>query len=124
MQPLDVPTAATTKFDLTLHLVEDARAASTATVEYNTDLFDAATIERLAGALRARCCERSSPTRAGRLARCRCCRRPSAHQLLASWNATDAPPGDPQTAAARLFEAQAARTPDADGASRLEGATR
>ncbi|MFZ4851340.1 MAG: condensation domain-containing protein, partial [Caldilinea sp.] len=37
------------KFDLTLTVVEDDEAQSTAAFEYNTDLFDRTTIERMAG---------------------------------------------------------------------------
>jgi amino acid adenylation domain-containing protein len=38
----------TSKFDLTLHLIEGG-GGTRATIEYNTDLFDAATIERMLG---------------------------------------------------------------------------
>ncbi|TCP57968.1 amino acid adenylation domain-containing protein [Tumebacillus sp. BK434] len=46
-RPLKIDTG-TAKFDLTLIMVEEADGLS-ATLEYNTDLFDTATVERMAG---------------------------------------------------------------------------
>ena len=71
----------TAKFDLTLALGETARAGCAATLEYSTDLFDAATIERLLGALPAAARGRRRRARTRLSASCRCSPRRSARQL-------------------------------------------
>ena len=69
----------TAKFDLTLALRETA-AAPTAGLEYNTDLFDAATVERMLGHLRpARRGGGADPDRRARPS-CRCSPRRSARR--------------------------------------------
>ncbi|MES2940630.1 MAG: non-ribosomal peptide synthase/polyketide synthase, partial [Pseudomonadota bacterium] len=97
------------KFDLTL-IMSEAGERLVGRLGYATALFDAATIERQAGylvaALRALVMDEQPvdgiellPTQERR-------------QLLAQWNATDAP-FDETLCVHKLFEAQAARTPDA-----------
>ena len=57
--------AGTAKFDLTLAVGRAGRRRCAATVEYSTDLFDAATIERLLGHLPGAAREAPWPTRTG-----------------------------------------------------------
>ena len=76
------PETGTAKFDLTLVARGDAGRASTGTLEYSTDLFDAATVERLAGALRACCWRRVAATRERGCPSCRCCTEAERQQLL------------------------------------------
>ena len=64
-------TAATAKFDLTL-VWREAAEGLTGTLEYNTDLFDAATIERLAAALAAAAGGDGGRAGAAAVASCRC----------------------------------------------------
>jgi amino acid adenylation domain-containing protein len=100
----------TSNFDLTLTLWPSARGLE-GVLEYNVDLFDADTIERLLehfetllGAVAA---DPDRPVTAVPLL------SPAArHQILDAWNATEAPYPAEATVPA-LFAAQAARTPDA-----------
>ncbi|HEX6042090.1 non-ribosomal peptide synthetase, partial [Longimicrobium sp.] len=106
--PADVDTG-TSMFDLTLG-VERADDGLVARIEYATDLFDAATIERMARQLcvllRAAAANPDAPLSALPL------RAADEGALLAAWNATDAAyPAD--ACVHDLFAAQAARTPDA-----------
>jgi amino acid adenylation domain-containing protein len=108
LRPVPVETQIA-NFDLTLSVTESA-AGLVATWEYNTDLFDAPTILRLAGHLQAllagTVAEPARPIAALSLLRVA-----EQQQLLVEWNATAAayPPDD---CAHQLIEAQAARTPD------------
>jgi natural product biosynthesis luciferase-like monooxygenase protein/amino acid adenylation domain-containing protein/FkbM family methyltransferase len=99
----------TSMFDLTLG-VERGENGMEARLEYATDLFDAATIERMAehfGALlRAVAAAPDAPVSSLTLA------ADAERALVAGWNATDA--GYPAGLRVHdLFAAQAARTPDA-----------
>jgi len=108
-RPLEVDSR-TAKFDLTLFMVETKQGLSGA-IEYNTDLFDAATIARLVGHFRVllrsivadpdlRVKDVSLLTDAGR------------EQLLVRWNDTKAEYSQ-ERCIHELFEAQVERTPDA-----------
>jgi natural product biosynthesis luciferase-like monooxygenase protein len=98
------------QFDLTL-TVSESRGAVTASLEYSTDLFEAATIERMAGhyqtllrGIAARPAQRVSDlpllTEGER------------RQLLTDWNATERDFPE-ERCVHELFEQQAERTPDA-----------
>ncbi|WP_157650065.1 non-ribosomal peptide synthetase, partial [Burkholderia ubonensis] len=109
--PVSVETH-TAKFDLTLH-VQDADHGLAGSLEYNLDLFDAATIERMAEHFRqlleAVIADSNRPL--GELSLLSDAER---NTLTVEWNRTDTDFG----AAAeqplhRLFEQQAERTPDA-----------
>ena len=101
----------TAKFDLDAGHWLTRRAAWSAASSYTTDLFDGATIDRMRLSA-GRCCAPWSPTRAaGRRAR-RCSTAAERQQLLETGTRTAAPyPHD--ACIHELFEAQAARTPDA-----------
>jgi aspartate racemase len=99
----------TAKFDLTLNVTE-INGGLDLELEYNTDLFEAATITRLLGHFQVmlesilaqpdrHCSELPLLSEAER------------RQLLAEWNDTQT--SQPAAPIHRLFEAQAARTPDA-----------
>ncbi|CDG80827.1 non-ribosomal peptide synthetase [Janthinobacterium agaricidamnosum] len=107
LRPLQAPNTVA-KFDLTLNLIEQ-EGRLLAAFEYNTDLFDAATIARMAGhyneLLGAVAADASC--RIGDLAMLSPAER---NRLLVEWNATAAPYPD-TVGVHRLFEAQAARTP-------------
>jgi len=97
------------KFDLTLQVNRDGDALCPE-AEYATDLFDAATIDRLLGHLGTLLAgiAASPETRLSRLPLLAAAER----EQLTAWNAT----AEPRPAGATLhglFEAQAARTPDA-----------
>jgi amino acid adenylation domain-containing protein len=109
-QPLPADSA-TSKFDLSLSLIESPEGFS-GIFEYNTDLFDASTLRRMAGhfqvLLESVLANPDAPLASASLL------SPSErHQLLVEWNASDAEfPAD--TCAHHLFEAVAARTPQAE----------
>jgi amino acid adenylation domain-containing protein len=108
LRPIAVHNA-TAKFDLMLELVETPAGLS-ATIEYNTDLFDAATITRMAGHFRMLLANAASmPDQ--RIASLPLLRAAEQHQILVEWQTL---PGaaSPATLPA-LFEAQAERTPNA-----------
>jgi amino acid adenylation domain-containing protein len=100
----------TAMFDLTLYM-EETDAGLIGTFEYNTDLFEAATITRMAGHLQT--------LLSGIVANCdrHLCEVPllteaEQQQLLVEWNETESEyPLD--QGIHELFEAQAERTPDA-----------
>ncbi len=100
----------TAKFDLTLFMVEEGETLSGA-LEYNTDLFDAATITRLAGhfqnLLAALVAEPDRP-----VAQVPLLSEAERRQLVVTWNQTDAPFPD-HLLVHQLFEQQAALTPQA-----------
>jgi amino acid adenylation domain-containing protein/non-ribosomal peptide synthase protein (TIGR01720 family) len=98
------------KFDLILTVVKK-RTALRASLEYNTDLFDAATIERMAGHFRA-LVEGIVATPDAPIAALPLLTADERAQLLYAWNATEAEYAHTQTIPA-LFARQAARTPDA-----------
>ncbi|HEY6924562.1 MAG TPA: amino acid adenylation domain-containing protein, partial [Steroidobacteraceae bacterium] len=105
-----LPSASTTThFDLSL-MVSDTGALITGELQYVSELFDPATIERLAGhfCLLLRAMLADDQQRISLLPLLSPAQR---QQLLVEWNATAAPYGvEP---AHRLFEAQAAAHPDA-----------
>ncbi|WP_233166665.1 non-ribosomal peptide synthetase, partial [Archangium sp. Cb G35] len=109
-QPLPADSA-TSKFDLSLSLTESPEGFS-GVFEYNTDLFDSSTLQRMAGhfqvLLESVLANPDAPLASASLL------SPSErHQLLVEWNASDAEfPAD--TCAHHLFEAVAARTPEAE----------
>jgi amino acid adenylation domain-containing protein len=102
--------SATSRFDLTV-TCEDARAGLIVAFEYSTDLFDAATIERMATHYRRLLADavRRPDAAVGALA---ILDAAEAGTLLRSWNATATPyPAD--RCVHELFEGCAARTPGA-----------
>ncbi|TCP57969.1 amino acid adenylation domain-containing protein [Tumebacillus sp. BK434] len=109
----------TAKFDLTL-FVEERADGLCAALEYNTDLFTAATIERMAGHLLhlLTAIVQQPETTLGELP---ILSAPERHQLLTAWN--DTASGSPQLTLSALVEAQAAQTPHRialiDGETRL-----
>ena len=119
LQPLELPglvltplnsDARTAKYDLTLDMGENANGLA-ATIEYNTDLFDDATIARMLRHFETLL--RSvvgDPTQ--RVSSAPLLTAPERHTLLHEWNAA---PADyaPQTTLHEWFEAQARRRPEA-----------
>jgi amino acid adenylation domain-containing protein len=103
-------TSGTAKFDLTLYLTERADGLLTS-LEYSTELFDAATIERLLGHYRV-LLEGVVTDPDQRLADLPLLTEAERQQLLVDWNAT---PTDavPVACAHELFEAQVEQTPNA-----------
>ncbi|RKH09839.1 amino acid adenylation domain-containing protein [Corallococcus sp. CA053C] len=98
------------KFELTLSLEETAEGLR-GSLEYNTDLFDAATVERMAGHYRT-LLEGLVAEPGQTLSRLPLLTEGERHQLVVAWNQTrTALPREHGIAA--LFEAQVARTPDA-----------
>ncbi|MCP4660645.1 MAG: amino acid adenylation domain-containing protein, partial [bacterium] len=98
----------TAKFDLTLFLSQAGRGG---TLEYNTDLFDATTMERLAAHF-ARLVRGIVEDPQRRLGDLPLVSAAEAHQLLVAWS--DTRTADPSPAGIHeLAAAQAARTPEA-----------
>ena len=109
LSPLEIATD-TAKFDLTLELIEEPVGLTTS-IEYNTDLFDSDTIDRMAGHFQA-LLEGIIANPDARLSELPLLTQPERHQLLVAWNATQAEyPRD--TCIHKLFEEQAERAPDA-----------
>jgi len=110
----------TSKFDLTLAMTE-GREGLSATIQYSTELFDAGTIERLAGHLQA-LYEAAAADPGRRLSKLPILGEEERRRLLVEFNDTRAeyPRG---LCLHRLFEEQAGRTPDAvavvEGSRRL-----
>ena len=98
------------KFDLSFFLRDDVEGLR-ALLEYNTDLFDAGTITRLLGHFRT-LLEGIVTDPDRRLSELPLLTELERHQALVEWNATDAELPR-ETTVHGLFEAQAARTPDA-----------
>ncbi len=110
---LDVP-GSVAKFDLSLFLTSQGDQISGA-FEYNTDLFDAATIARLSqhfSILLQAILDDPSQS----IATLPLLSDPERHQLLVEWNDTAAPFPD-HLCAHQLFEQQALRTPHAPAVS-------
>ncbi|TQF10664.1 amino acid adenylation domain-containing protein, partial [Myxococcus llanfairpwllgwyngyllgogerychwyrndrobwllllantysiliogogogochensis] len=107
----------TSRLDLTLALQETAQGLG-CSIEYRTDLFTAQTVDRLLihlGAL----LEKAAAQPEAPLSSLSLLSEAEQHQLLVEWNDTER--AFPRDATAHaLFEAQAARTPDAT-ALRFEG---
>ena len=109
LEVLDVPTG-TSKFDLSLTLVETPEGLS-GFFDYSTDLFEAGTIQRLAGHFR-RLLEAVVADPQRRVSELPLMDEAERRTVLVEWNRTsDA--GEPFECLQRMFEAQAARTPDA-----------
>ncbi len=99
----------TAKFDLTLGLAEEGGALVGA-IEHDTDLFTAATAERIArGFLRLLAVATAEPDRP--LSTLPLLAETERHQLLVEWNDTRRP--YPEATLPALFGAQARRRPDA-----------
>ena len=100
----------TAKFDLTLFLSETEQGFG-GSFEYNTDLFDRATIRRMARHF-GRLLESVAADPQQRLSQLPMLAGEERRQILYEWNDTSAPfPSD--VCMHELFEAQAERTPDA-----------
>lgn len=109
LTPLTVETG-TAKFDLTLSLTQTEQGLIGSLV-YNTDLFDAATIARMAGHFQT-LLEGIVANPLQHLAELPLLTESEQHQLLVEWNNTQAEyPID--KCIHELFEAQVVRTPDA-----------
>ncbi len=106
---LEVETG-TAKFDLLLFVDESDEGVSVA-FEYNTDLFDAATVERM-GSHFAALLARIVAAPAEKLSRLGMLGEQEREQLLYGWNETRRA-NAPEPTVARLFERQAERTPHA-----------
>jgi amino acid adenylation domain-containing protein len=98
------------QFDLSLLMAEVDRGLA-ASLEYNTDLFDAATIKQMAGHFQT-LLEGIIADPAQRLSALPLLTEVERHQVLVEWNKTQADyPGD--VCIHRLFEAQVEQTPEA-----------
>ncbi|WP_375492692.1 amino acid adenylation domain-containing protein [uncultured Nostoc sp.] len=107
--PLEVESA-TAKFDLTLAM-ENSAAGLVGVWEYNTDLFDGSTIERMAGHF-VTLLESIVANPKERISQLPMLTQVEQHQLLVEWNNTQADyPCD--KCIHQLFEEQVERTPDA-----------
>ena len=110
LRPFEAQGTVTSKFELTLVFQETAQGLA-GWVEYNTDLFEPATIARMAGHLQT-LLEAAVARPEQKLAELSLLAEEERHQLLIAWN-------DTRTEYPReeclhgLFEAQAARTPQA-----------
>ena len=113
LRPLDLGRA-TAMFDLSL-AIEETRTGLRGTLEYATELFEQTTITRLLGHFTTLLAGiAADPTQ--RLADLPLLTAAERQQLLIDWNATGAGVGGATAEASclhELFEAQAARTPDA-----------
>jgi amino acid adenylation domain-containing protein len=105
-----LPEQAPAKFDLVLTM-EEISGGLSGTFEYNTDLFERSTIERITGhfttILCAICGSRDQPIQRFPLLRAR-----EEHQLLIEWNATSRPYAK-EKCIHEVFEEHARRAPDA-----------
>ena len=109
LTPIDIHSG-TSKFDLTMEMVETEQGL-TALLEYNTDLFDASTIERLLRQFRT-LLEGVSQHPHLKLSELPLLTDEMKHQLLVGFNETAARFPPPQCIH-RIFEEQVERTPDA-----------
>src|SRR5207248_7476543 len=109
VQPLEVESK-TAKFDLTLSVAETEQGLK-GTFEYNTDLFEGATIQRLAQHFQ-RLLEGVVAQPEQRIGRLPLLPESQRQQLLVQWNATQTSWSE-ERCLHELFEAQVARTPEA-----------
>jgi non-ribosomal peptide synthetase component F len=109
LTPLQVKTR-TSKFDLTLTVV-DTREELVGIVEYRTALFDASTIEKIAGRF-LNLVEFVGTNPSARLSSLPLLSDSERNQILVDWSSTPSAPA-PDDCVHRLFEAQVERTPDA-----------
>jgi amino acid adenylation domain-containing protein len=110
LSQLPVPGWEWSRFDLSIVLREVPDGSLRATVEYASDLFDAATIGRLVGQLRTLLAAAAADPHA-RLSELPILTQAERHQVLTEWNSTSRPYDG--SCLHELFSAQAARTPDA-----------
>ncbi|HEX2081440.1 MAG TPA: amino acid adenylation domain-containing protein, partial [Longimicrobium sp.] len=110
LRRLEVEGSETSKFDLTL-FVEPHPDGIRGAVEYGTDLFDRATIQRMAGHL-ARVLEQVAADADLRLSALELLGEAERRTVVDEWNRTDAD-FPAESCIHHLVEAQAARTPDA-----------
>ncbi|MBW8873678.1 MAG: amino acid adenylation domain-containing protein [Acidobacteria bacterium] len=103
--------APTAKYDLTL-LAEERDDQLAVMAEYNTDLFDRATMARLLSHL-ARLLESAAAEPHRRLSELGLMSTPEEHQLLREWNDSQVARPDVPPCLHELFAAQARRTPGA-----------
>jgi amino acid adenylation domain-containing protein len=108
-QPIELEST-TSKLDLALSMRDGAQGLS-GFFEYNTDLFEAATIERMVGHWQT-LLEGLAAHPDQSIATLPLLTKAEAKQMLVDWNATEAP-YQADHCFHQLFEAQAARTPDA-----------
>ena len=101
----------TAKFDLTLSLQETG-AGVLGSLEYNTDLFDRSTALRIRGQLERILADIAADPGL-RLSELGILRRAERHQIFVEWNDTAAAAPGGERCLHELFEAQAARTPEA-----------
>jgi amino acid adenylation domain-containing protein len=107
--PLDL-TLPLAKFDLTLWLAGQERGLS-ALLEFSADLFDRATVQRIAGHL-LHVLEQATARPAARLSEIGLLTPAERHQAVREWNDTEAPFTE-ETLVHQFFEAQADRRPGA-----------
>jgi amino acid adenylation domain-containing protein len=100
----------TAKFGLSLFLAETEQGLA-GNLEYNTDLFDVATVRRLLGHFQ-HLLDAAVTDPAQRLSELPLLTRTERLQILGEWNATDVLPSEAQTVH-RLFEFQTEQTPEA-----------
>jgi len=113
LTPVELDTG-TAKFDLTLTMAERPDGLGGA-IEYNTDLFDAATIRRMVGHFQILLQGIVAHPRLP-ISRLPLLREAERQELLVAWNATHVPypaAWADTTCAHELFEAQVAQRPDA-----------
>jgi amino acid adenylation domain-containing protein len=97
-------------FDLSMHL--EARGDTIkGSLEYNTDLFEEATIKEMAHCFRT-LLEGIIDNPDQRLTRLPLMSEAERHQLLSAWRGSATAESGPETLAPHLFEAQVERTPD------------
>jgi amino acid adenylation domain-containing protein len=110
LEPIGLGRAGGAQLDLTLALAEDA-AGLAGSLEFDPELFDRTTIQRLAGQLSALLAAAAAAP-GTRLSELSLLSPPERHQLLAAWNDTAA--GErPDACLHELVLAQAARAPQA-----------
>nr|QEO74622.1 Beta-ketoacyl synthase [uncultured bacterium] len=102
----------TAKFDLTLSLAEESGGLS-GSLEYNTDLFDDATIRRMAGHLKT-LLEAVAADPVQHLSALPLLTEDERRQTLVEWNATERAYPDARLLLHELFEARAATKPEAN----------
>ncbi|MGW3085188.1 amino acid adenylation domain-containing protein [Streptomyces sp. NPDC001108] len=110
VRQLDV-SAQDSKFDFTFYTSEAADGALDGTIVYATDLFDEATMERLAGHF-GTLLESACATPDARLSELTMLTAAERRTILGEWNGADTDAPDTVTVP-RLIEEQAARRPDA-----------
>jgi amino acid adenylation domain-containing protein len=110
LTPLDVESG-TAKLDLSVELYDRADGIG-GWFEYNSDLFDAPTIARMAGHFQA-LLESVVDDRSRRLSDLPMLSAAERRQLVVEWNATAIDYPDADSTLHHLMESQAARTPDA-----------